>query len=320
MSTTTLVSDFATDTLKGLTAPEKFLLPKYFYDEDGSRIFQKIMHMPEYYLTDSEMEIFSDQAGHIAGIMSLKKSFFNLVELGPGDGWKSKILLQALLNEKYDFTYIPVDISSDALTGLVKELNNEMPDLSIKEMAGDYFQIMENLYLANGSRKVILFLGSNIGNFYPSELDNFLTKLSSLTDPGDMVLIGFDLKKSPSVLSKAYDDPQGFTRDFNLNHLVRINNELGADFNPDNFLHHAIYNPVTSAMESYLISKTDQKVYVKAINLSITIRAWESIFMEMSRKFGNVEIDNLALQYGFEVLQNFTDKKNYFTDSLWVRK
>ena len=320
MSTFTLISGFATDTLKGLTAPEKFLLPRYFYDEAGSRIFQKIMHMPEYYLTDCEMEIFSDQAGHIADIISSGKSFFNLVELGPGDGLKSKILLQALLNEKHDFTYIPVDISSDALSGLVKELNDEMPYLSTKEMAGDYFQIMENLHPTIGSRKLILFLGSNIGNFFPKELDVFLKKLSSITVSGDMVLIGFDLKKSPSVLLKAYDDPQGFTRDFNLNHLVRINNELGADFNLDNFLHHAIYNPVTCSMESYLISKTEQEVYVEALDLSIAFMAWESIFMEMSRKFGINEIDNLALRYGFEVLQNFTDKKNYFTDSLWVRK
>ena len=320
MPTTTLVSEFATDTLKGLAAPEKFLLPKYFYDETGSRIFQKIMRMPEYYLTDSEREIFSDQSGKIAEIIAPEMGFFNLVELGPGDGLKSKILLQALLNKKSDFTYLPVDISADALAGLVKELDNEMPDLSIKEMSGDYFQIMENLHQQNGSRKIILFLGSNIGNFFPNELGEFLKTLSSITVAGDLVLIGFDLKKSPSVLSKAYDDPHGFTTDFNLNHLVRINKELGADFNPGNFFHHAIYNPVSSAMESYLISKAEQEIYVEAFHRSITFKAWESIFMEMSRKFDKDEIDNLAGQFGFETIQNFTDSKNYFTDSLWIRK
>ncbi|MBW6479744.1 MAG: L-histidine N(alpha)-methyltransferase, partial [Bacteroidales bacterium] len=209
---------------------------------------------------------------------------------------------------------------SDALSGLVDQLESEIPRLMVKARAGDYFRILKDLYLENNSRKVILFLGSNIGNFLPEQLDDFLKTLSDITSTGDMVLIGFDLKKSPSVLRDAYDDSHGFTKEFNINHLVRINHELGADFNTENFIHHAIYNPSTGAMESYLMSTCNQSVYVEAFDRTINFSAWESIFMELSRKFSLEEIDQLAVKYGFDKVENFLDDKKYFADCLWVRK
>lgn len=320
METKTLNSEFTKDTLKGLTSPKKFLNSKYFYDEKGSRIFQQIMRMPEYYLTDCELDIFSGQSNQMAELIISHNSFFNLIELGPGDGLKSKILLKTLISLRADFQYIPMDISSVALHDLVNMLRHEIPELSTKEKVGDYFQILQNLHLDNGARKVILFLGSNIGNFLPDQLDDFLKKLAAITSEGDMVLIGFDLKKSPDVLRKAYDDPHGYTRDFNLNHLVRINRELNANFIIEFFSHHISYNPASGAMESYLVSKCEQSVHVEAFKRVISFKPWESIFMELSQKFTPDEITNLAEKHGFQLMRNFSDSRNYFTDSLWVKK
>ncbi len=320
MGSTTILSEFAKDTLKGLTATKKFLNPKYFYDEKGSRIFQQIMRMPEYYLTDSELDIFSSQSHQMAGDIMSRNSFFDLIELGPGDGLKSKILLKTLIDLRTKFQYIPVDISSDALHDLVISLRKEIPELSIKEQMGDYFQIMQNLHLGNGARKVILFLGSNIGNFLPDQQDEFLKKLAGITATGDMLLIGFDLKKSPGILMNAYDDPHGYTRDFNLNHLVRINSELDADFITEKFLHHVSYNPDSGAMESYLVSKCKQSVHLDALNRVISFKPWECIFMELSQKFSTHEITHLAGEYGFQWVRNFTDRRNFFTDSLWIKR
>jgi L-histidine Nalpha-methyltransferase len=319
MVTTTRLSEFAKDTLKGLTAPNKYLYPKYFYDENGSRIFQQIMRMPEYYLTNCELDIFTRQSKDIAEAILAQPTCFNLIELGPGDGLKSKVLLKVLFQRSEHFSYMPIDISRHAISILADMLTEEIPGLHIQEHTGDYFQVMHGLIKGNGVRKVILFLGSTIGNFSPDELDGFLVKLSSLTATGDQVLIGFDLKKSPEIICRAYDDPHGYTSDFNLNHLLRINRELGADFNPDNFLHHATYNPVSGGMKSYLLSKCAQKVRLEKLHQTISFKPWESIFMELSKKFDISEIESLASKHGFEVLHNFTDDKAYFADSLWVK-
>lgn len=243
-----------------------------------------------------------------------------MIELGPGDGLKSKVLLKELLQRSSNLSYVPIDISEHAIDQLLSMLKEDIPGLSIKEQTGDYFHVMQDLIQGNGARKVILFLGSNIGNFPPDKLDDFLVKLSSLTAPGDQVFIGFDLIKAPEIFCQAYDDPHGHTRDFNLNHLLRINRELDADFNTDNFLHHATYNPVSCGMESYLLSKCAQNVRLGKLQRLITFRPWESIFLELSKKFDIKEIESLASKHGFGVLQNFTDDRDYFADSLWVKK
>ncbi|MFN2395060.1 MAG: L-histidine N(alpha)-methyltransferase [Bacteroidales bacterium] len=320
MSTATKLSEFASDTLMGLTANQKFLHPKYFYDDNGSRIFQKIMRMPEYYPTDSELEIFSDQSSEISKAIAENNDFFDIIELGPGDGLKSGILLKNMVKINKDFTYIPVDISRQALRDLVKKLNAELPELAVHEAAGDYFHVMHNLRQGNGKPKVILFLGSNIGNFSENERKDFLQQLSEITAPGDKLLLGIDLKKSPGVIINAYNDPHGYTRDFNLNHLTRINREMDADFQIDEFEHHASYDPVSGAAKSYLVSKKPQKVNLGVTGTEILFRQWESIFMELSQKFDPDDIEKMAIDAGFVVKKNFTDRKNYFADSLWERK
>ncbi len=319
MLTKEKISPFATDTLKGLTAQNKYLLPKYFYDQNGSKIFQQIMRMPQYYPTDCEMEIFSRQGAAIAKSMIPAQFPFEMVELGSGDGLKTKILLKALTQMQLNFTYSPVDISIHALNELETDLQKQFPGIKIKKKAGDFFQIMKDLSAQNGSPKVLLFLGSNIGNFMSEERDVFMKLLSGMTTRGDKVLIGFDRKKSPDIISEAYDDPAGLTRDFNLNHLLRINHELDADFDIAQFYHHTSYNPFTGAMKSYLLSKIEQTVTLGALNERIFFGKWEPIFMELSQKFNYDDIHLLAREYGFKVSQNFTDDKNYFTDSLWIK-
>ena len=310
---------FEEDTLRGLTSPKKYLLPKYFYNKKGSQIFQDIMAMPEYYLTDCEFQIFSDQSASICQNLIPGNTPFELIELGPGDGLKSRILLKALAKKQTDFTYLPVDISKHALNELSCNLTKEIPGISIRKKAGDFFRIMQELSAENGINKVILFLGSNIGNFLAEERDKFLSLLKAMTVSGDKALIGFDKKKDPEVILKAYDDPHGHTRNFNLNHLIRINEELNADFNIEDFAHHSSYDPVSGAVKSYLVSTKDQTVHIGHTETTIEFKKWEPIFMELSQKFNDNDIRTLAQRFGFEVQENFTDKNHFFTDSLWVK-
>ncbi len=315
-----LLSELAADTLKGLSANPKFLLSKYFYDDTGSEIFQNIMEMPEYYLTDCELEIFSTKNDEIIDAFTNDSSFFELIELGSGDGFKTKILLNSLIKQAVSFKYIPIDISAKANNDLVKNLASEIPSLEVNARTGDFFRVMKQINGYSGLRKIILFLGSNIGNFSKDELNFFFDQLSEFAHKGDKVFIGFDLKKSPEIIMNAYDDPHGHTRDFNLNHLARLNRELGADFNLVNFEHHTEYDPQTGALKSFLISKTNQNVVIEKLNKSFRFKQWEPIFMELSQKFDLETIELLASNHGFKVENHFTDSRNYFVDSLWVKE
>lgn len=320
METTIKLTALARDTLTGLSANQKYLLPRYFYDDEGSRIFQDIMNMQEYYLTNCETEIFENHKQALARAFSADGSDFDLIELGSGDGSKTKILLKELSRNDGRFHFIPIDISAEANALLLDDLLNELPHLSVQAQTGDYFDIMHALYEQASKRKVILFLGSNIGNFSDAETDDFLNHLNKLSNPGDQVLIGFDLKKSPQILLPAYDDPHGYTRRFNLNLLQRLNRELGADFDTGQFMHHADYNPQSGEMSSYLISTISQTVHIEALESDFHFERWEAIFMERSRKYDIAGIENLAGRNGFEVKQHFFDRQNYFTDSLWIKK
>jgi len=314
-----LLSQLATDTLKGLSSNPKYLLSKYFYDDEGSRIFQDIMNMPEYYLTDCEHEIFASQKEKITQAICPENKLFNLVELGSGDGLKTKILLKHLVEKGINFQYTPVDISAKANHELVESLKKELPTLQVEAKTGDYFRKLKNLNGHASIQKIILFLGANIGNFSENETTEFLSQLSAYSNPGDKVLIGVDLKKSPRVIMNAYNDPHGHTRRFNLNHLVRINRELDADFDIRQFEQQTTYNPQTGEVKSFLISNTEQTVQIGALEKEFHFEKWEAVFMERSRKYGIQTIEKLALNYGFKVVQNFTDQRNYFVDSLWKK-
>lgn len=313
------LSALAKDTDFGLTANPKHLLSKYFYDDIGSGIFQDIMQMTEYYLTDCEFEIFNSQKRQIIDAFSKDILHFSLIELGSGDGKKTKVLLNSLVNRAISFKYFPVDISLKANKELVDSLAIELPTLKLEPQTGDFFKIMGRINGHSAIRKIILFLGSNIGNFADERLDLFLAQLSQFAHKGDKVMIGFDLKKSPEIIMKAYNDPNGHTRRFNLNHLTRLNRELGANFDLGNFEHHTQYNPETGEVKSFLVSKKDQTVFVETLNKLFRFKKWEPIFMELSRKFDLETIEKLAKKYGFHVEQNFTDSKEYFVDSIWVK-
>ncbi len=308
------------DTERGLSADPKFLLPRYLYDEKGSRIFQQIMEMPEYYLTRCEMEIFTQQKENISRSFICDGSPFDLIELGSGDGLKTKVLLHYLTRKKACYRFFPVDISKRINDDLVRQLKREIPGLYTRALNGDYFLMMKELNKISKNRKVILFLGSNIGNFSDDEVNLFYHNIHQVLNPGDMVLTGFDLKKSPAVIMNAYHDPHGLTRDFNLNLLVRLNRELGADFDTTCFEQHTEYNPVSGDVKSFLVSVKKQEAEIRMLKKVFYFRKWEPVFMERSRKFDLKIISRLAGENGFRIETNFTDEKEYFMDSLWIKQ
>ncbi len=308
---------FAADVLAGLSAAPKFLSSKYFYDDEGSRLFQEIMKLPEYYLTRAEFEIFETQAAEIFDAFANGDSKFDVIELGAGDGTKTAVLIEHFLAQAVDFNYSPIDISQEALDVLSTKFRRKFPELSMNPKTGDYFDILETLKTESNRRKILLFLGSNIGNFSRVQNLKFLRHLRDAMNDDDLLFIGFDLQKDPHVILNAYDDPQGITAEFNLNLLKRINRELGANFDLEKFLHYAIYRPTEYAARSFLISREEQTVYVEALGQSFEFKAWEPIFMEISQKYDLEMIENLARESGFEVKQNFFDSRKYFVDSLW---
>lgn len=310
-------SSFAEDIDTGLSSEPKFLSSKYFYDDEGSRLFQEIMKLPEYYLTRSELEIFSKQTKEIFSAFEADAEEFDLIELGAGDGSKTSLLVKFFLEHKVKFRYVPVDISSEALNFLTEKFQNEFPDLEIKTEQGDYFKALETFSQKSKKKKIILFLGSNIGNFTENKALAFFKELRQVMNSNDLLFIGFDLHKNPKTILNAYDDSQGVTAKFNLNLLKRINRELGADFDIEEFSHYPSYHPLERAARSFLISRKDQTVNIKSLGKSFEFMKWEPIYMEVSQKYEMNMIEKLAVESGFEVLRNFYDENRFYTNSLW---
>lgn len=309
---------FAADIIKGLTRYPKTLSSKYFYDAAGSKLFQQIMELPEYYLTRTENAIFEQQKKEIIYSFAPQvNSFFNLIDLGAGDAAKTKILLQELLNQGIKFTYTPVDISEDAMQNLTENLQQELPDLAVQALSSDYFTALGRLQKQEPERKVLLFLGSNIGNFEPKAIRLFARKLTKHLQPADQVLMGFDLQKDPHIIRQAYDDATGVTAAFNFNLLHRINHEFNGNIQVDQFQHFAEYNPLTGDMKSYLISTVAQTIYLKDLEQEFSFAAWEPIHTETSHKFTLPEIEQLGQEAGFNINQIFTDPQQYFADVLF---
>ncbi len=314
----TLMNQFASDVHLGLSTPVKTLSSKYFYDAEGDKIFQRIMRMPEYYLTDCEYEIFDKQKDEILSHLQLKEKF-DIVEFGAGDGYKTKLLLKHFIS-RAEFEYLPVDISQNALSSLEESLSKEIPELKVHTLNYEYFRALEELNKFDHSPKVILFLGSNIGNFSLTQADTFFRELGEVMNPGDHLISGIDLRKDPEVILDAYNDSAGITRDFNLNLLTRINRELGGDFDLSKFMHYPVYNPQSGECRSYLISLVDQTIHLEITGENYPLKAYEAIHMETSRKYSLNEIEELAQHNGFAVKAHFQDSRKYFTDSLWIKE
>ncbi|MFN6962877.1 MAG: L-histidine N(alpha)-methyltransferase [Pyrinomonadaceae bacterium] len=311
------ISQFASDVLAGLSASPKSLSSKYFYDDEGSRLFQEIMKLPEYYLTRCEMEIFETQAETIFRKFADGGNAFDLIELGAGDGIKTAVLVSHFLARGADVSYSPIDISQEALDALRAKFTSEFPALRMEPRRGDYFDILKSLKGGTGRRKVLMFLGSNVGNFTRERSIDFFRSLRAVMSENDLLFVGFDLVKDPHVIVRAYDDSAGVTAEFNLNLLRRINRELGGDFDLAKWSHYAIYRPVERAARSFLISREKQTVHIGALGRSFDFEQWEAVFMEISQKYSLTTIDGLARESGFEVKENFFDSRNYYCDSLW---
>ena len=306
---------FQADVLKGLKNTPKKLSSKYFYDKTGDRLFQEIMAMPEYYLTKCELDIFKNKTEKLTDFIASGNEAFDLIELGAGDAMKSTYLLQYLVEQGRDFTYMPIDISGNILSVLNEKLSVKIPKLEIVSLEGDYFEMLHKAAAMSSRKKVVLFLGSNIGNMNTDEAENFCIELKKNLNSGDVVLIGFDIKKNPHTILNAYNDQTGITAAFNLNLLTRINRELNANFEIKDFQHFQTYDPVSGACRSYLVSLKDQNV--KISDEFVEFKENELIDMEVSHKFSETDIIKLAEKSGFKMIGEIKDSENWYVDSMW---
>ncbi|UIR57284.1 L-histidine N(alpha)-methyltransferase [Sphingobacterium sp. SRCM116780] len=308
---------FHREVIDGLKSNPKTLPSKYFYDKNGDGLFQQIMAMPEYYLTKCELDIFCNKTVEIANMLTAENEPFDLIEMGAGDAMKSSYLLKELMKRGVDFTYMPIDISDNILTVLHNKLKADMPKLAIVSLKGEYFDMLYQAASLSQKKKVVLFLGSNIGNMEFEDTFSFCRELNKNLSPDDILLMGFDLKKNPQTILNAYHDKMGITAAFNLNLLTRINREIEADFQLDQFQHYPHYDPITGACRSYLISLVDQQVQIGEEKISFAKN--EPIYMEVSQKFSMNDIEQLAQNSCFNIIGEITDSKNWFVDSFWKK-
>ena len=315
-SKTTFNQAVADAVAKGLSGTPKSLPSWLFYDETGDRIFQHIMRTPEYYPTRCEYDIIEQHKGQLMEHFKGERSApFRLIELGAGDGLKTELLLEHLLGHGVDFTYVPVDISANALTDLASRLSSQWPELQITPLNRTYDEALVSLRDAD-EKKIILFMGANIGNFTIADAAQFLKRLALPLSGEDMLLIGFDLKKNPRIIQEAYDDSHGLTASFNLNLLARLNRELEAEFNPDYFSHYPYYDPVTGTVKSFIVSMKKQTVYIEALDMSISFDLWEPVHTEVSQKYDLPMIEKLMAISGLQIADMYFDSDNYFCDVL----
>lgn len=308
----TSTSQFDKDVYKGLTDFPKHLSSKYFYDAKGDGLFQEIMAMPEYYLTNSEYKILDKFKDEICRAFFKDSKEFDLIELGAGDGKKTKILLRQLAAEGVPFQYVPIDISENALNQLEESISNELPSVNVMSLQGTYFETLEQLCTMQHRRKVIMFLGSNIGNLLHPQAVEFLMSIQELMNDDDLFFIGFDQKKDPQTILNAYNDSAGITERFNKNLLARINNELDANFDLDKFLHWEVYDPETGTAKSYLVSKENQTIHINGLDLTVAFKAWETIHTEISQKYDDNVVSWLADKAGMQISRIFSDENKFY--------
>jgi dimethylhistidine N-methyltransferase len=300
------VAKFRADVLRGLRRPSKRLPCKYFYDDTGSRLFDRICDLPEYYPTRTELRILQADAPAMASRLGPKCL---IIEYGSGSGTKTRLLIDAL---DQPAGYLPVDISREHLERSAAALAADYPKLTVLPVCADFtrqFNLPPTAPAA--ARRVVYFPGSTIGNFGPGTARRLLAGMVKLVGPGGAVLIGVDLKKDPRVLESAYDDAAGVTAAFNHNILVRINRELGGTFQLDHFAHHSLYNPTQGRVEMHLVSRRRQTIRVAGE--PITIEDGESILTECSYKYTVRGFQALAAGAGLRARQAWTDPKHWFS-------
>jgi L-histidine N-alpha-methyltransferase len=310
-------ADFAHDVAAGLTAQPRHLHCRYFYDEQGSLLFEQICALPEYYLTRAETEILSRHAAELAALVPVGGT---LVELGSGSSVKTRLLIEALLHRHGQLHYAAIDISRTMLESSARALLDDYPALMMTAVAAEYRAglglLLRDHVTAGAGPRLILWLGSNVGNFHREEAAAFLTGVRAGMRRGDRLLLGIDLRKERAVLEPAYDDAQGVTARFNLNLLARINRELGGDFVLDDFQHRAVYDEVLGQVEIHLVSKRPQRVTVHALGREFEFAADEAIHTENSYKYSLPEITELARAAGLRVERQWFDEARRFSENL----
>jgi len=301
-------AEFASDVAAGLTAKPKHLSCRYFYDGDGSRLFAAICELPEYYLTRAETEILQRHAREIA---SLFVGDVTVIELGSGNAVKTRLLLEALLTGRR-VRYVPIDIWRPVLEESAADLLRRFPLLEIVAVAAEYHEGLRHLRSESDRPRLILWLGSNIGNFTREEAAAFLRRIQGTMTPADRMLVGVDLRKDRAILEAAYDDAAGVTAAFNLNLLARINHELDGNFDLSAFQHRAIYNEDLGRIEMYLVSTRAQNVTIGRIGLTVRFAAGETIHTENSYKYSLAEIQAVATAAGLQDERSWQDAAGRF--------
>lgn len=303
-----VVSTTAEDVLLGLTSDPKTLPPRLFYDDAGSRLFEQITGLPEYYLTRTERGILEANAGEI---IRSANAPLTLIELGAGTASKTEVLIEALLKRQMQAVFYPIDVSASALRVAEEALESRFPALSVRPLIGDYSAGLSQLSRIAG-RKLVLYIGSSIGNYEPEEAGELLANIQRSLSPGDALLLGTDMAKDETTLLSAYNDAQGITARFNLNILTRINRELGADFDLSTFRHKAVRNPDASRMEMHLESLRRQSVRIADLDIAIRFEEGETIHTENSYKFTDEMLRNVLADGGFLLEHTWTDNRKWF--------
>ncbi len=303
--------------LEGLSATPKALSSAWFYDEEGSRLFQRIMALPEYYLTRTEHALLRDRADELLPWLAPDDRPLDLIELGSGDGEKTLTLCRALHERRVDATYRPMDVSAHALDELRRRFATQLPGMALEPVLGDYF--LHWPATAPGRRQVAMLLGSNLGNLDERGAVALLQRIRAQLHDGDVLLLGLDLMKDPRVIHAAYDDAEGVTAAFNLNLLRRLNRELGMNFDLGRFAHFASFNPLDGAMRSFLVSTVAQTVSCTVLDREFHFARGEAIYTEQSQKYSVPMIERLAQLSGFENTQLITDPDAGYALVVWRR-
>jgi len=303
------IPSYARDVEEGLASSPKTLPWKLFYDALGSELFDEITHLPEYYLSRTELEILQERADEIALAAGPNVT---VVELGAGSASKTSTLLRAFGRRQIRTAYFPVDISPSALAKAKVEVKRNSPAAFVHPVVADFSQGFGFLQDIPG-RKLVLYLGSSIGNFNPEVAVAMLAGVRQELSAGDSLLLGTDMVKDPAIMVPAYDDAQGVTEQFNKNILGRLNRELGAGFDLDAFRHIALWNPIQSRMEMHLESAVRQTVDIELLQSRIKFRAGERIYTEDSHKYTMKMVNKMLKAAGFSLDQTWFDEKKWFS-------
>jgi L-histidine Nalpha-methyltransferase len=296
------------DVIAGLSQTPKILPVKYFYDDRGSQLFEQICDLPEYYLTRTETAILLESGREIAQ----QTGACELVELGSGSSTKTRLLLNAYQSFDYTLCYRPIDVSAGILQASAQQLLQDYPTLKIHALVGTYEQALQQLSKAYLPHRLILFLGSTLGNLSPQECDRFFQQLSQVLQPSDYLLLGVDLHKATHQLEAAYNDNQGLTAAFNLNMLNHLNQRFAGNFDLSHFSHHAFYNEAAQQIEMHLRSDIQQTIQLQKLNFSFTLEAGETIRSEISRKFNLQTLQAQMQTHQLNPLKIWTDVNPWF--------